>query len=64
MGPLTSTKALAEPTVHIVLYAGITIHGAPTMTGPPAAVKSATGVEIVHVSFIIFNFLMHFAGVL
>ena len=35
MGPLTSTEALADTTVHIVLYAGISLFGAPTLTGPP-----------------------------
>ena len=50
MRPLLSTEALDETAVRTVVYAGITIHGAPNLTGPsqplsPRTVNSATAKE-------------------
>ena len=39
--PLLGTEVLDETTVHTVVWAGTTIHGAPKLTGPPAAAQSA-----------------------
>ena len=42
MRPLLGTEVLDETTVDTVVCAGITIHGAPKLTGPPRPLSQRT----------------------